>query len=139
MIVLAITVVAGLATAFLGGLAGAAILAATVALASTTGKLAFDSLVQRDAPDANRGRSFARFETRFQVIWVIGAVVPVLLDIPAQLGFLIVGDHRCLRPVLLRGRRAGGQPPMWIDRADRDPPDADLAGEPGDHRRRRPT
>ena len=29
-----------------------------------------------DAPDANRGRSFARFETRFQLAWVIGAFIP---------------------------------------------------------------
>ena len=38
-------------------------------------KLAFDSIVQRDAPDANRGRSFAKFETRFQIIWVVGALL----------------------------------------------------------------
>jgi hypothetical protein len=37
----------------------------------------FDSLVQRDAPDAARGRAFARFETRFQLVWVVGAVVAV--------------------------------------------------------------
>jgi len=57
---------------------------------STCGKLAFDSLVQRDAPDANRGRSFARFEVRFQLVWVIGAVTPVLIDIPLRVGFLFI-------------------------------------------------
>ena len=52
--------------------------------------LAFDSLVQRDAPDANRGRSFARFELRFQIVWVVGAVIPVLITIPLTVGFLVI-------------------------------------------------
>ena len=41
-------------------------------VAAAAGKLAFDSIVQRDAPDAIRGRTFARFETRFQLVWVVG-------------------------------------------------------------------
>ena len=53
--------------------------ASSSASAPTGGKLAFDSIVQRDAPDANRGRSFARFETRFQIIWVVGASSPWLI------------------------------------------------------------
>jgi hypothetical protein len=81
----------GLGAAWLGGLAAAALLALAVAVASTCGKLAFDSLVQRDAPDANRGRSFARFEIRFQLVWVIGAILPLLLlPIPARVGFLAI-------------------------------------------------
>jgi hypothetical protein len=90
MLVLGLIVVVGLLTAYGGGLLGAGLLGAAVAVAATAGKLAFDSLVQRDAPDANRGRSFARFETRFQVIWVAGAVVPTVVPIPAELGFLLV-------------------------------------------------
>ena len=46
--------------------------------------------MQRDAPDAHRGSSFARFEARFQVIWVIGGFLPVIVAIPARLGFLVV-------------------------------------------------
>ncbi len=88
--VLATTVVMGLITARYGGLAGSALMAATIAVVSTSGKLAFDSLLQRDAPDANRGRSFARFELRFQLVWVIGAMIPVVLDLPRTLGFLII-------------------------------------------------
>lgn len=88
--VLGATVVAGLVTARVGDLGGSAALAAVVAVVATSGKLAFDSLVQRDAPDANRGRSFARFELRFQIAWVIGAILPVLLSIPRQAGFLVV-------------------------------------------------
>ncbi|MCC6185269.1 MAG: hypothetical protein IT194_11475, partial [Microthrixaceae bacterium] len=57
---LGIGVAAGLAGALLGGLAGQATMALLVAVAASSGKQAFDAVVQRDAPDANRGRSFAR-------------------------------------------------------------------------------
>ena len=53
--------------------------------------LAFDSIVQRDAPDANQGRAFARYETRFQLTWVLAALPPVLFTLPGQVGFLVVG------------------------------------------------
>jgi hypothetical protein len=88
--VLGLMVAVGLVTARYGGLAGSAVMAATVAVVSTGGKLAFDSLVQRDAPDANRGRSFAKFEVRFQLVWVIGAMTPVLISIPRRIGFLFI-------------------------------------------------
>jgi hypothetical protein len=84
------TGVGGLLAALQGGLGGAALLAAVAGLASVAGKLGFDALVQRDAPDANRGRSFARFETRFQIVWVVGAFVPVAFPLPARFGFLLV-------------------------------------------------
>jgi MFS family permease len=50
-----------------------------VAAGAAAGRVAFDSLLQRDAPDAVRGRSFARFETRFQITWVVGALIPVAI------------------------------------------------------------
>ncbi|HSL56704.1 MAG TPA: MFS transporter, partial [Acidimicrobiales bacterium] len=81
---------AALATG-LGGLVGAAAIGFAVAMASVAAKLAFDSIVQRDAPDVNRGRSFARFETRFQLIWVVGAFIPVVIPLPGQLGYLLLG------------------------------------------------
>ena len=88
----ALTVV--LSTALLGamsgGLMGMTLLSAGVAVSAAAGKLAFDSLVQRDAPDANHGRSFSRFEARFQIAWVVGAFAPVVLPIPARLGSLLV-------------------------------------------------
>jgi hypothetical protein len=68
----------------------AIVLAGVVGLSAGAGKLAFDSLVQRDAADAARGRAFARFETRFQLLWVAGAFVPVIAPIPLRVGFLIV-------------------------------------------------
>ena len=54
-------------------------------------RLAFDSIVQRDAPDANQGRAFARYETRFQLSWVLCGLPPVFFTLPGQVGFLVVG------------------------------------------------
>ena len=89
MVLLGVTVVAASVAAWVGGLGASAGLASTIAIVSTGGKLAFDSLVQRDAPDANRGRSFAKFEVRFQLVWVIGALIPLLLlPIPLRVGFV---------------------------------------------------
>ena len=86
------TALAGVATlgllgAWLGGLSGAAVVALSVGVGAAFGKQAFDAIVQRDAPDANRGRSFARFETRFQLIWVAGAVLGIV-PMPTWIGFL---------------------------------------------------
>lgn len=92
----------------------------TVGLASSLGKLSFDAIVQRDAPAANRGRSFARFESRFQLFWVLGALVPVLapnaiLRIHVGLVILaIVSGVSCFLYTgglfaVARGRRTPGQ------------------------------
>jgi hypothetical protein len=69
-----------------------AVAAAAVAFGAGAGKLAFDSLVQRDGPDELRGRAFARFETRFQLVWVIGALIPVALFsvITRRVGFFVL-------------------------------------------------
>jgi MFS family permease len=68
--------------AFLGTLMGATIGLVVAALAigvsASAGRLAFDSLLQRDGPDAVRGRAFARFETRFQAAWVVGALLGII-------------------------------------------------------------
>jgi hypothetical protein len=90
MLALSVAIAGALTAAWVGGLSGSMLLAAIIAIVSTSGRLAFDSLVQRDAPDANRGRSFASFELRFQVVWVVGAVIPVLFRIPLTIGFLAI-------------------------------------------------
>lgn len=82
--------VVGLGAALTGGLFSAAVLSFTVGASSSSAKQSFDAIVQRDAPDANRGRSFAKFETRFQVVWVVGALIPVAIHMPLRLGFLIL-------------------------------------------------
>jgi MFS family permease len=87
---LGVTVVGGVLSALLGGLGGAAFMSMLVGATGSAAKQAFDSIVQRDAPDANRGRTFAKFETRFQLVWVIGALIPILKPIPASVGFALI-------------------------------------------------
>jgi MFS family permease len=87
---LVVMAVGGLVTAVVGGLVGAATISLIIGAASSMAKQAFDAIVQRDAPDANRGRSFARFETRFQLLWVIGALIPILIPIPAEIGYVFL-------------------------------------------------
>jgi hypothetical protein len=62
-----------------GGTLGALLIGFVVAAGAAAGRIAFDSLVHRDGPEHLRGRAFARFETRFQLSWVAGALVPVAL------------------------------------------------------------
>lgn len=84
--VLAAIVAAALFAAFSFDLFGAAVLSFVVATGAATGKLAFDSLVQRAAPDVNYGRSFARFEARFQFAWVVGAFIPAVIPLNLAVG-----------------------------------------------------
>ncbi|MDO8391604.1 MAG: MFS transporter [Actinomycetota bacterium] len=93
MLTIALTVIAGagISAAVTGGLGTAIVLAFVVNFSCAIGRLAFDSIVQRDAPDANQGRAFARFETRFQLAWVLAGLVPVFFTLPGAVGFLVVG------------------------------------------------
>lgn len=92
--------------AIVGSIAGLAALAGGIALASSAGKLAFDSLVQRDAPNGNHGRFFAKFEARFQIAWVLGAFVPVMVSVSAQIGGIVVAASLLFASVfLVLGRR----------------------------------
>ena len=73
-----------------GNRAAGSALAGVLGLAAATAKLAFDSIVQRDAPAAAQGRAFARFETRFQLAWVAAALVPVVIPIPTRVGMIML-------------------------------------------------
>ena len=70
---------------------GGIVLVAVVNAAAAIGRLAFESTVQGGAPDANRGRAFARFETQNQMAWVFGGLIPVAISPSGPLGFAIVG------------------------------------------------
>jgi hypothetical protein len=75
-----------------GGTLGAIAIGFSVAAGAAAGRIAFDSLVHRDGPEHLRGRAFARFETRFQLSWVAGALIPVaLLDyLSRRWGFFVL-------------------------------------------------
>jgi MFS family permease len=68
----------------------ALVLAIVVGIGASVAKTAFDATVQRVAPDADRSRLFARFESIFQLVWVVGALIPTLFPIPLLPGFIIV-------------------------------------------------
>lgn len=68
----------------------AALVAGVVGLAGSVGRLAFDAIVQRDGIESERGAAFARYETRFQLAWVIGALAPVAISIPRSVGFALI-------------------------------------------------
>jgi hypothetical protein len=133
---LGIAAIMGVLSAWMGGLVGLTLMAFAVGFCANTAKLAFDSLVQRDAPDANRGRSFAKFETRFQMVWVVGALIPVVLPIPARLGYLIIAGTMAFAVVsyILGRRRARAAAGTETTRpSGREPAD----DAPGPQRKRR--
>ena len=58
--------------------------------ATELGRLAFQSLMQHNAPEGALGRVFVRYEVVFQLAWVGGAFVPALLPIGFREGILIL-------------------------------------------------
>jgi len=102
--VLVLAAVTGVVTAIIGSELAGVLLAAVLNFVAAIARLAFESIVQRDAPGVNRGQTFARFETRFQLGWVAAATLPVLLPIPSAIGLLAVG---VLAAVALFRYRAG--------------------------------
>jgi len=87
---LAIPAAAALLGARSQGRPAALIVAFTLGLGASGGRAAFDSLVQRDAPDTSWGRAFARYEAYFQLAWVLGAFLPVLRSISIGFGLVLL-------------------------------------------------
>ncbi len=82
----------------------AAIVAAAAGIGSGAGRLAFDSLLQHDAPQAVRGRTFTRYETIFQLCWVAGAAVATVIPFHAAGGMRALAAV-CLLTAVLTVRR----------------------------------
>lgn len=99
------------------------VLAMVMGLMSALGKLCFDAIVQRDEVPADRGRTFARFETRFQLMWVVGGLVPVAAPsgiLPLRAGVMLLGVAGLVAVVLY----AGG---LWALARGRRPPSEIIA------------
>ena len=99
------------------------VLAMAMGLMSALAKLCFDAIVQRDEAPADRGRTFARFETRFQLMWVIGALVPVAAPsgiLPLRAGVTLLGIAGVVAVLLY----AGG---LWALARGRRPPSEIIA------------
>jgi Major Facilitator Superfamily len=109
--------------AILGGTFGFMTAAFAVAVGAAAGRLGFDSLLQRDGPDAVRGRAFARFETRFQLVWVVGGLLGVI-PIDAKLGLfllslVLLGAAVSYVTALGATRRRGTRTKLMPDSVDR--------------------
>lgn len=63
-----------------------AVVAGVMGLAAGIARLSFDSLLQRHAPEHVRGRTFARYETIFQLFWVGGAGLATAIPFGATNG-----------------------------------------------------
>jgi hypothetical protein len=75
--------------ALVGDTLGFVLTGFAIAIGAGAGRLGFDSLLQRDGPDAARGRAFAKFETRFQISWVIGGIFGII-PFMSQLGLFLL-------------------------------------------------
>ncbi|HUF31914.1 MAG TPA: MFS transporter [Acidimicrobiales bacterium] len=121
MLALALVVPAALSVVAALSFARLEIMVAALAIGAgaNVGRQAFDSLLQHHAPDADRGRAFASFETRFQLAWVLGAMGPVVflpspwLGMLALTAILLVGAGALVAG--LRAAASRGEPPHVRD------------------------
>jgi hypothetical protein len=88
---LALSTAVGVTAALFGGIVSGIALGMAVNFSAAVGRLAFEAIVQRETPPATHGRAFAVFETRFQLGWAVAGLIPVIVPIPGQIGFLLAG------------------------------------------------
>lgn len=112
---LGLVAVSALVATQLGGRPAAVLAASTLGFAASAGKMAFDALVQRDAPETAHGRWFGRCEAVFQLAWVAGALVPVALAVPSGPGYVLLSGGAATAAVTyvlgVRDRAAVTAPP----------------------------
>jgi len=135
--------VGAIAAALWGTIVAQAMLALFVGFAGSLAQPSFDAIAQRFVPLAAQGRAFARFATRQQLVWVLGALIPVVIAFPFPAGDVVmaavagvgglfyVTSRRALRTRALPRRRP----------ADDGPPSRPGGGRPvrGGNPRRRPS
>ncbi len=90
-------------------LAVLAVFAVVAGAATEFGRLAFQALMQRAAPEGALGRVFVRYEVLFQLAWVAGAILPAVLPIEFRTGILILAGFYLLLAAVTYVRR--GQVP----------------------------
>ena len=86
-------IVVGLATAYLWwqpSIVGQVALSAVVGLAGAIAQPSFDSITQQHVPPGEQGRTFAKFAVRQQLLWVMGAIIPVAISMGFQVGDAIM-------------------------------------------------
>ena len=127
MLRLAVTValVTAVGAAVAGDVRSVLLAVFTVALASSVGRHACDSVLQRSAGAATRSRVFARCETGLQLAWVGGALIPTLFVVDVRAGFAVAALVLGASAVGLgRGRGARRRPVVLTPHAAPIPVDA---------------
>ncbi len=82
--------IGAIGAAFWGTIVAQAMLALLVGFAGSLGQPSFDAIAQRYVPLAAQGRAFARFATRQQLVWVLGALIPVVIAFPFPAGDVVM-------------------------------------------------
>ncbi len=82
--------IGAIGAAFWGTIVAQAMLALIVGFAGSLGQPSFDAIAQRYVPLAAQGRAFARFATRQQLVWVLGALIPVVIAFPFPAGDVVM-------------------------------------------------
>jgi MFS family permease len=90
MTALMLVCLGAIGASYLGGLPIQIALALIVGIAGAIGQPSFDAMTQRYIPVAAQGRAFAKFATRQQLIWVIGAVIPVAISLTFVQGDIVM-------------------------------------------------
>lgn len=90
-----------------GSLAAQVLLALLVGLAGAVAQPCFDAMAQRAIRPAAQGRAFARFATRQQLVWVLGAMVPVVIALSLPTGDVVMAVVAAVAAVsYMTGRRS---------------------------------
>ncbi|HEX2051397.1 MAG TPA: hypothetical protein VHJ34_12330 [Actinomycetota bacterium] len=100
VVALVVAAVAGVGVGLYFSLPTAGALVLAFGVAAGAAKVAFDSIVQRETPEAARGWAFARFESYLQLAWVAGALAPLAVSIPAGPGVLAAGVAAALLAIV---------------------------------------
>ena len=86
-------------------------------LATEFGRLSFQSLMQRFAPEGAHGRVFVRYDMAFQLAWVAGAFLAAVLPFSFRVGvmtmaafYLTLGVFYLSRPIVLARLRERAGP-----------------------------
>jgi MFS family permease len=89
------------------------VIAALIGLSTTLGRHGFDSLLQHRAPAALRGRAAARYETRFQLVWALGAMIATPISLPAEASMAVLAALYI--PALIVFLRAANEAQVFED------------------------
>jgi len=82
--------VAAIGAAVWGTIPAQAALALCVGFAGSLAQPSFDAVAQRYVPLQAQGRAFARFATRQQLVWVLGAIIPVVVPLAFPAGDVVM-------------------------------------------------